>query len=111
MQTEALQAFEAERPRLLRLAYRMLGSHAEAEDMVQDAFLRLQRADDIDRPAAWLTRVVSRLCLDQMKLARARRETAGGVLERGERGRTERGRRRRIHGESARIESDAHTAD
>ena len=79
MQTEALQAFEAERPRLLRLAYRMLGSLAEAEDMVQDAFLRLLGADDVDKPAAWLTRVVSRLCLDQMKSARARRETYPGT--------------------------------
>ncbi|NIZ09789.1 sigma-70 family RNA polymerase sigma factor [Pseudooceanicola sp. HF7] len=71
--------FETERPRLLRLAYRMLGSHAEAEDMVQEAFLRWQHAEAVEVPAAWLTRVVSRLCLDQMKSARARRETYPGT--------------------------------
>ena len=51
-------AFEAQRPRLTRLAYRMLGSVAEAEDAVQDAWLRWTRAgDDIVEPAAWLVRV------------------------------------------------------
>lgn len=68
--------FEAERPRLIRLAYRMLGSWAEAEDTVQDAWLRWSgAADRIDAPAAWLTRTVTRLCLDTLKSARARRET------------------------------------
>ncbi|MBK4217648.1 sigma-70 family RNA polymerase sigma factor [Paracoccus caeni] len=76
----ATELFETQRPRLLRLAYRMLGSVTEAEDVVQEAWLRWQRADrsDIDRPAAWLTRVVSRLCLDVMKSARMRRETYAG---------------------------------
>lgn len=68
--------FEAERPRLIRLAYRMLGSWAEAEDTVQDAWLRWSGAGGrIDAPAAWLTRTVTRLCLDTLKSARARRET------------------------------------
>lgn len=70
------QVFEAQRPRLLRLAYRMLGSLAEAEDVVQDAWLRMQRSDDlIEVPAAWLTRVTTRLCLDRLRSARAQRET------------------------------------
>lgn len=65
-----------QRPRLLRLAYRMLGSFAEAEDVVQDAWLRLQRSDMfIETPAAWLTRVTTRLCLDRLRSARVKRET------------------------------------
>lgn len=75
------KAFEAQRPRLLRLAYRMLGSHAEAQDIVQEAWLRWHRSDrdNVTEPAAWLTRTVSRLCLDAMKSARARRETYPGT--------------------------------
>ncbi|MDK8871161.1 sigma-70 family RNA polymerase sigma factor [Paracoccus sp. SSJ] len=77
----ATETFEAQRPRLLRLAYRMLGSHAEAEDILQEAWLRWDRSDRaaIAEPTAWLTRVVSRLCLDQMKSARARRESYPGT--------------------------------
>ncbi len=73
-------AFEAERPRLRRLAYRMLGSFAEADDIVQDAWLRWQRADaaEVQHPGAWLRRTVTRLCLDALKSARARRETYVG---------------------------------
>ena len=69
--------FEAQRPRLLRLAYRMLGSRAEAEDIVQEAWLRWQAADrsTVAEPAAYLSRIVTRLCLDALKSARARRET------------------------------------
>lgn len=67
--------FEPERARLTRLAYRMLGSLGEAEDVVQDAWIRWARVDEsVDVPAAYLTRVVSRLCLDRLKSARARRE-------------------------------------
>lgn len=75
------RAFEAQRPRLLRLAYRMLGTHAEAEDIVQEAWLRWHRSDRdrVAAPAAWLTRIVSRLCLDAMKSARFRRETYPGT--------------------------------
>lgn len=79
MRPDLVAAFEEQRPRLLRLAYRMLGSHAEAEDVVQDAFLRWHKAEGIESPAAWLTRTVSRLCLDQMKSARSRRETYPGI--------------------------------
>ncbi|MGF1623734.1 MAG: sigma-70 family RNA polymerase sigma factor [Alphaproteobacteria bacterium] len=70
-------AFEQARPRLKRLAYRMLGSVAEADDMVQEAYLRWHRADReaVRDPAAFLARTVTRLCLDQLKSARSRRET------------------------------------
>ncbi|WP_409464255.1 sigma-70 family RNA polymerase sigma factor [Amycolatopsis sp. GA6-003] len=64
--------FENERPRLHALAYRMLGSSAEAEDVVQESWLRLTSADSVDNLGGWLTTVVSRLCLDAL---RARRET------------------------------------
>lgn len=68
--------FEGERRRLLRLAYRMLGSISEAEDVVQDAWLRFAAVEGgIDRPAAYLARIVTRLCLDRLKSARVRRET------------------------------------
>lgn len=78
---DATGVFEAHRPRLVRLAYRMLGSRSEAEDVVQDAWLRW-RAEDrthVAAPAAFLSRIVTRLCLDEMKSARARRETYVGA--------------------------------
>ena len=69
----------AARPRLVRLAYRMLGSVADAEDVVQDALVRYQRAEtDVHEPEAFLARTVTRLCLDALKSARARRETYVG---------------------------------
>ncbi len=70
-------SFVRARPRLLGLAYRMLGSRTDAEDIVQDAWLRLQGADSaaLASPAAWLTTVTTRLCLDRLKSARAQRET------------------------------------
>ena len=73
--------FETHRPRLVRLAYRMLGSVAEAEDVVQDGWLRWRTVDPdgIREPAAWLTRTVTRLCLDQIRSARSRRETYVGA--------------------------------
>ncbi|WP_425405056.1 sigma-70 family RNA polymerase sigma factor [Hwanghaeella sp.] len=69
-------AFEAERGRLTGLAYRMLGTRADAEDILQDAWLRWQRApaNDVENPAAYLSTIVTRLCLDRMKQARHRRE-------------------------------------
>jgi RNA polymerase sigma-70 factor, ECF subfamily len=68
--------FEAHRRALIGLAYRMLGSRAEAEDVVQDAYLRWHAADRaaIAEPRRYLGTVVTRLCLDRMKSARARRE-------------------------------------
>ena len=76
----ATEAFEQHRPRLLRLAYRMLGSASEAEDIVQDAWLRWRRvhADTVEQPTAFLARTVTRLCLDTLKSARARREAYVG---------------------------------
>jgi RNA polymerase sigma factor (sigma-70 family) len=75
-----LDDFEAQRPRLLRLAYRMTGSLAEAEDLVQEAWLRWAgRTEAVDAPAAYLTRIVTRLCLDHMKSARVRRESYVGA--------------------------------
>jgi len=68
--------FESQRGRLKRLAYRMLGSLSEAEDVVQDAWIRWARVDEsVDVPAAYLARIVTRLCLDRLKSARTRRET------------------------------------
>jgi RNA polymerase sigma-70 factor (ECF subfamily) len=70
--------FEANRPRLRAVAYRMLGSRAEADDAVQDAWLRLDRAGaaDIDNLGGWLTTVVARLCLDRLRSRQSRREDA-----------------------------------
>ncbi|MBP0457054.1 RNA polymerase sigma-70 factor [Streptomyces montanisoli] len=72
--------FEASMPRLQAIAYRLLGSASDAEDAVQDTFLRWQAAD-VDRievPEAWLTKVLTNLCLNQLTSARARRETYVG---------------------------------
>ena len=70
------EEFEARRPRLRAVAYRMLGSFSEAEDAVQEAWLRLSRtdADEVDNLTAWLTTVVSRICLDELRARGARRE-------------------------------------
>src|SRR5215510_8252286 len=77
---DAAASFDPLRPRLARIAYRMLGSVADAEDVVQDAFLRWLDTDrdQVREPEAFLRRVVTRLCLDQLKSARARRETYVG---------------------------------
>ena len=68
--------FEASRPRLKAVAVRMLGSHADADDAVQEAWLRLNRADAgaVENLSGWLTTVVARLCLDQLRARRLRRE-------------------------------------
>ncbi|MEV4838695.1 RNA polymerase sigma-70 factor [Nonomuraea sp. NPDC049486] len=72
--------FEASRPRLEAIAYRLLGSAGEAEDAVQETFLRWQAADaeHIEVLEAWLTKVLTNLCLNQLTSARARRETYVG---------------------------------
>jgi RNA polymerase sigma-70 factor (ECF subfamily) len=72
--------FDAHRPALLRVAYRMLGSLADAEDVVQEAYIRWAETDRaaVRVAAAFLRRVVTRLCLDQLKSARVRRETYTG---------------------------------
>ena len=92
---EALKGFLANRSQLFGLAYRMLGSVAEAEDVVQEAYLRWQAADraGVKNARAFLARTVTRLCLDLLKSARRRREEYVGpwlpepliaVAERGE---------------------------
>ncbi|KAB2351654.1 RNA polymerase sigma factor SigJ [Actinomadura rudentiformis] len=70
------ERFEAHRSHLKSVAYRMLGSLAEAEDVVQEAWFRLSRSDtsEIDNLAGWLTTVVSRICLDMLRSRSARRE-------------------------------------
>ncbi|MEV0095343.1 sigma-70 family RNA polymerase sigma factor [Streptomyces sp. NPDC050738] len=81
MDSTATDRFEASRNRLASLAYRLLGSATDAEDAVQDAFLNWQAADrqQIKVPEAWLTKVVTNLCLDRLRSAQARRERAVGA--------------------------------
>ena len=75
-----LDTFQANRPTLLGLAYRMLGGMSDAEDVVQDAYLRWSSTDrnDIREPRAYLMTTVTRLCMDRRKSARARHETYPG---------------------------------
>src|SRR5580698_11597264 len=70
------EAWRRHRPYLVNLAYQLLGDVGEAEDVAQEAFLRLSRTDvgTIDDVRAWLTVVAGRLCLDQVRSARARYE-------------------------------------
>jgi RNA polymerase sigma factor (sigma-70 family) len=70
------ERFEQERPQLRRIAYRMLGTLDEADDAVQEAWIRLGRTDDasVENLGAWLTTVVSRVCLDMLRTRRSRRE-------------------------------------
>jgi RNA polymerase sigma-70 factor, ECF subfamily len=80
---ELARAFTAERPRLVSLAYRMIGSLADAEDVVQETWIRLQRADTDPSIAprdlpAWLTTTATRLALDQLRAAGRRKETYVG---------------------------------
>ncbi|MFK0273187.1 sigma-70 family RNA polymerase sigma factor [Ensifer sp. NPDC090286] len=77
---DAAAVFDPLRPKLVRVAYRMLGSVADAEDMVQEAFIRWMGADrtSVREPEAFLRRTVTRLCLDQLKSARLKRETYVG---------------------------------
>lgn len=76
------QQFERQRPRLRAVAYRMLGSGSDADDAVQEAWLRLSRAggeDGIDNLAGWLTTVVGRVCIDMLRARKARREEYVGT--------------------------------
>ncbi|TPK20130.1 sigma-70 family RNA polymerase sigma factor [Mesorhizobium sp. B2-5-9] len=77
---DAAANFEPLRPKLMRVAYRMLGSVADAEDMVHEAFIRWMRTDrgEVREPEAFLRRTVTRLCLDQLKSARRQRESYVG---------------------------------
>jgi RNA polymerase sigma-70 factor (ECF subfamily) len=75
--------FEEFRPHLERVAYRMLGSRSDAEDAVQEAWLRLSRADSatVENLGGWLTTVVARVCLDTLRARRARNETTEPTWE------------------------------
>jgi RNA polymerase sigma factor (sigma-70 family) len=77
---ELAERFEAERPQMRRVAYRLLGTLDEADDAVQEAWLRLSRSDasGIENLGAWLTTVVSRVCLNMLQARRARAETYVG---------------------------------
>ena len=72
--------FEEQRPQLRAVAYRMLGSQTEADDALQEAWLRLSRTDRaaVDNLGGWLTTVVGRICLDMLRTRRARREDYAG---------------------------------
>ncbi|MDX3005010.1 sigma factor [Kribbella solani] len=69
-----IEAFEAERGKLKAVAYRLLGSHAEAEDAVQEAWIRLHRTDGVDNLGGWLRTVVTRICLDELRARKIRPE-------------------------------------
>jgi RNA polymerase sigma-70 factor (ECF subfamily) len=69
-----LEAFDAHRPLLLAIAYRMLGSQTDAEDILQEAFLRWQNSAEVENAKAYLITIVTRLCIDYLKSARVRRE-------------------------------------
>src|SRR4051794_31589600 len=73
------EIFEQHRTHLRAVAYRLLGSVHEADDAVQEAWLRLERSDvsDVDNLPGWLTTVVSRICLDQLRSRVSRREDFG----------------------------------
>jgi RNA polymerase sigma-70 factor (ECF subfamily) len=77
---DAAASFDPLRPKLMRVAYRMLGSVADAEDVLQEAFIRWMGTDrgEVREPEAFLRRTVTRLCLDQLKSAQRRRETYVG---------------------------------
>jgi RNA polymerase sigma-70 factor (ECF subfamily) len=77
---DAAASFDPLRPKLMRVAYRMLGSVADAEDVLQEAFIRWMKADRgaVREPEAFLRRTVTRLCLDQLKSARRQREAYVG---------------------------------
>ncbi len=71
-----VERFESDRARLQSVAYRLLGSASEADDAVQEAWLRLSRSDtsDVENMSGWLTTIVSRVCLDMLRSRQARRE-------------------------------------
>jgi RNA polymerase sigma-70 factor (ECF subfamily) len=80
MRKDAAASFDPLRPKLMRVAYRMLGSVADAEDVLQETFIRWMGTDrsQVREPEAFLRRTITRLCLDQLKSARRQRETYVG---------------------------------
>jgi RNA polymerase sigma-70 factor, ECF subfamily len=81
MTTQALDLFQEHRDLLFGIAYRMLGTVMDAQDMVQETFLRWQRTslDEVKSPRAWLTTIITRLCINHLKSARVQRETYIGT--------------------------------
>jgi RNA polymerase sigma-70 factor (ECF subfamily) len=73
--------FTAQRPRLMAIANRILGSEADADDVLQEAWLRLSRTGPVDDLTAWLTTVVTRLCLDQLRKRRTRSDVESVALD------------------------------
>src|SRR5919108_5088989 len=75
------ELFEKHRPHMRAVAYRMLGSVSEAEDAVQEAWIRLSRTDvsGVDNLRAWLTTIVARVCLDMLRTRASRREDPSDV--------------------------------
>jgi RNA polymerase sigma-70 factor (ECF subfamily) len=71
--------FDAERPWLTAIAVRILGSEADADDVLQEAWLRFSRTNDVDDQPAWLTTVVTRLCLDHLRKRHTRSEAQAGA--------------------------------
>ena len=74
------EIFDAQRSRLFGIAYRMLGSRADAEDTVQDAYIRWHGSEpsELHSPKAWLATIVTRLCIDRLRAAKTERETYTG---------------------------------
>src|SRR5262249_17939099 len=72
--SSVIGVMEELRPLLLSIAYRMLGTFGDAEDVVQEAYLRLHREPSVDSPKAFLTTVTTRLAIDQLRSARRQRE-------------------------------------
>jgi RNA polymerase sigma-70 factor (ECF subfamily) len=80
---DRVEVFDQNRPLLFSIAYRMTGSVMEAEDAVQEAYLRWQQADEgeVRSPSAYLPTIVTRLCIDRLRSARVRREQYVPPLE------------------------------
>src|SRR6516164_8555126 len=80
MTVDALETFDQFKPLLFSISYRMLGSVMDAEDMVQETFLRWQSCDRavVESPKSWLSTVITRLCINHLKSARVQRETYVG---------------------------------
>ena len=78
--TDPLEVFHQYRTHLYGIAYRMLGSRSEAEDMVQEAYLRWHgtQIERVQKPRAWLTTTVTRLCIDRLRAVRSERESYVG---------------------------------
>src|SRR5260370_1610200 len=91
--TDLAARFDQHRDHLTRVAYRMLGSLTEAEDAVQEAWFRLSRSDAeaVANLGGWLTTVVARVCLDELRARRARRQPALAEFTPGPGGRGEEG--------------------